>query len=128
MKSTYASIAFAMTVISVPAHAEHHQFPKTKVSIEKCVQAALKLKPGTIVKSELKVEKKVPVYEFDIESTDGKAWDIECDALTGKIIEGVGLFGTVMFGGAAANWADAVNGAAAMARVSATATLRALCI
>jgi uncharacterized membrane protein YkoI len=87
MKSTYASIAFAMTVIAMPAHAEHHQFPKTKVSIEKCVQAALKIKPGTIVKSELKVEKKVPVYEFDIESTDGKAWDIECDALTGKIIE-----------------------------------------
>jgi uncharacterized membrane protein YkoI len=27
------------------------------------------------------------VYEFDIESLDGRAWDIECDANTGKIIE-----------------------------------------
>lgn len=87
MKFTHASIALAVMAVTYPALADHHEFPKTKVSIEKCVQAALKVKPGTIVKSELKVEKKVPVYEFDIESADGKAWDIECDAITGKIIE-----------------------------------------
>jgi uncharacterized membrane protein YkoI len=29
----------------------------------------------------------VPTYEFDIESSDGKAWDIECSGLTGKVTE-----------------------------------------
>ena len=87
MKFTHASLALAVMAITYPVHADHHAFPKTKVSIEKCVQAALKVKPGMIVKSELKIEKKVPMYEFDIETADGKAWDVECDANTGKIVE-----------------------------------------
>jgi uncharacterized membrane protein YkoI len=40
-----------------------------------------------VVKLEMKMEKGVPVYEFDIESPDGRAWDIECDARSGKIVE-----------------------------------------
>ena len=28
-----------------------------------------------------------PVYEFDIETPDGKAWDVECSTKTGKIVE-----------------------------------------
>ena len=86
MKLSYAAAIVALSTANF-AFADHHEFPKTKVSIEKCVQAALKVKPGTIVKSELKIEKKVPMYEFDIESADGKAWDVECDANTGKIVE-----------------------------------------
>jgi uncharacterized membrane protein YkoI len=62
-------------------------FPKTKVPLEHCLGAALKVHAGTVVKLEMKLEKGVPVYEFDIESPDGRAWDIECDARTGKIIE-----------------------------------------
>jgi len=27
------------------------------------------------------------VYEFDIETPDGKAWDVECDAKTSKVTE-----------------------------------------
>jgi uncharacterized membrane protein YkoI len=42
---------------------------------------------GKIVKVEFKSEKKTGVYEFDIETPDGKAWDIECDARTSKITE-----------------------------------------
>lgn len=86
MKLSYAAAIVALSTANL-AFADHHEFPKTKVSIEKCVQAALKVKPGTIVKSELKIEKKVPMYEFDIESADGKAWDVECDANSGKIVE-----------------------------------------
>jgi uncharacterized membrane protein YkoI len=62
-------------------------FPKTKVSIEKCLSAALKEKAGTVVKAELKIEGKTPVYEFDIETADGKAWDIEVSTITGKVTE-----------------------------------------
>jgi uncharacterized membrane protein YkoI len=63
------------------------QLPKTKVGLERCLRGALKAHAGTVVKLEMKMEKGVPTYEFDIESPDGRAWDIECNALTGKITE-----------------------------------------
>jgi uncharacterized membrane protein YkoI len=63
------------------------QFPKTKVGLEQCLQAALAVQAGTVVKLEMKMEGGVPTYEFDIESPDGRAWDIECDAHTGKVTE-----------------------------------------
>lgn len=63
------------------------KMPKTKVSMETCLKAALTKQPGTVVKLEFKIERGAPTYEFDIESKDGKAWDIECDANTGKITE-----------------------------------------
>jgi uncharacterized membrane protein YkoI len=63
------------------------KMPKTKVPMETCMKAALAKQPGTVVKVELKIEKATPIYEFDIVGKDGKAWDIECDANTGKITE-----------------------------------------
>jgi len=61
--------------------------PRTKVTLERCLHAAAAVHGGTVVKLEMKNEKGVPTYEFDIESADGKAWDIECDGRTGKITE-----------------------------------------
>lgn len=61
--------------------------PKSYDSLGKCVKAALTKHDGKIVKVEYKSEKKTGVYEFDIETPDGKAWDIECDAKTSKITE-----------------------------------------
>ncbi|ACT48182.1 PepSY domain-containing protein [Methylotenera mobilis] len=61
--------------------------PKAYDSLGKCVKAALTKHEGTIVKTEFKSEKKVGVYEFDIETADGKAWDVECNAKTGKVTE-----------------------------------------
>jgi uncharacterized membrane protein YkoI len=61
--------------------------PNAYDSQGKCVKAALALHAGTIVKVEFKTEDHIGVYEFDIESADGTAWDIECNAKTGKIIE-----------------------------------------
>lgn len=61
--------------------------PKAYDSLGKCVKAALAVHEGTIVKVEFKSEKKTGVYEFDIESADGTAWDIECDAKSGKVTE-----------------------------------------
>lgn len=69
------------------ALADKHELPKTKVPLEQCVAAAQKVHAGKVVKMEMKVERGEPVYEFDIESPDGRAWDIECSARTGKIIE-----------------------------------------
>lgn len=63
------------------------KMPKTKVTMETCMRAALAKQSGRVVKVEFKIEKGTPIYEFDIESKDGKAWDIECDANTGKITE-----------------------------------------
>ena len=56
-------------------------------SLGKCVKAALAVHDGKIVKVEYKSENKTGVYEFDIETPDGKAWDIECNAKTSKITE-----------------------------------------
>ncbi|MDO9144531.1 MAG: PepSY domain-containing protein [Methylotenera sp.] len=61
--------------------------PKSYDSLGKCVKAALSKHDGKIVKVEFKSEKKTGIYEFDIESADGKSWDIECDAKTGKVTE-----------------------------------------
>jgi uncharacterized membrane protein YkoI len=79
-------VAGAVALIALGAIAAE-KFPPTKVGLEKCMAAATKEKAGTVVKVEMKMERNVPTYEFDIESTDGKAWDIECDGNTGKITE-----------------------------------------
>lgn len=60
---------------------------KPKAGLERCLQAALAAKPGQVVKLEAKVEKGVPVYEFDIVAADGRSWDVECNANTGKVTE-----------------------------------------
>lgn len=52
-----------------------------------CTEAALKTKAGEIVKLEVKKEGKDVVYEFDIQSSNGQAWDVECNSETGKITE-----------------------------------------
>lgn len=85
-------LAVTATIAAVPGQSAQPlsadvDLPKTKVSLERCLQAALKVHAGTVVKLEMKVEKGVPTYEFDIESPDGRAWDIECDGLTGEITE-----------------------------------------
>lgn len=73
--------------IAAPAFADHHM-PKTTAGFEKCMKAALKAKSGTIVKVELKNEKGEGYnYEFDIETPDGKAWDVECSGKSGKVTE-----------------------------------------
>jgi uncharacterized membrane protein YkoI len=70
------------------ALAEHGSIkPKAYDSLGKCVKAALSKHDGKIVKLEMKSEQKTAMYEFDIESADGTAWDIECNIQTSKVIE-----------------------------------------
>jgi uncharacterized membrane protein YkoI len=70
-----------------PAHAADLSGFKPKAGFEKCLKASLSAKPGEVIKVEAKTEKGVPVYEFDIVGADGKAWDVECDGNTARIIE-----------------------------------------
>jgi uncharacterized membrane protein YkoI len=55
--------------------------------METCMNAALAKRAGQVIKLERKDERGVPVYEFEVLSADGKSWELECDANTGKIIE-----------------------------------------
>lgn len=82
------SAAILAAVFTTFAMAEHAEMkPKSYDSLGKCVKAALSKHDGKIVKLEMKSEQKVSMYEFDIESVDGTAWDIECNVKTGKITE-----------------------------------------
>jgi uncharacterized membrane protein YkoI len=80
-----AVLAAAFTSTAMADHASIK--PKAYDSLGKCVKAALSKHDGKIVKLEMKSEKKVAMYEFDVESADGTAWDIECNVKTSKITE-----------------------------------------
>lgn len=74
-----------MLAAAVPAFADGAP-PKTKVSLEQCEKTVLDKYPGKVVKVELKKEKGVPTFEFDVQGAD-KTWDIECSGKTGAITE-----------------------------------------
>jgi uncharacterized membrane protein YkoI len=88
MKNLTAKYYLTATLILVGSTGvAYAQYPKTQFGLEHCLHAALAVKNGGVVKVELKTEDKIPTYEFDIETSDGKAWDIECSTQTGKISE-----------------------------------------
>jgi len=55
--------------------------------MESCMKAALAKHPGSVISMEAEIEDGKPTYEFDIKGTDGKEWEVECAAKTGKLIE-----------------------------------------
>ena len=61
--------------------------PEHKGAMETCMKAALAKHPGDVISLEAEVENGKPTYEFDIKGKDGKEWEVECDAKTGKVIE-----------------------------------------
>ncbi len=61
--------------------------PKTNVSMETCLAAALDRYPGTVKELEFGLEDGVPHYEFEILTADGRETEVECSAMTGKIVE-----------------------------------------
>ena len=54
---------------------------------EKCLSEAIRIKPGTIIKVEMKLEEDMHVYEFDLRDENNRDWDIECNAETATIVE-----------------------------------------
>lgn len=85
MKHLSAIALGMLSMLAVPAFADDAP-PKTKISLEQCEKTVLGKFPGKVVKVELKREHGTPVFEFDVQGAD-KAWDIECNAKTGKITE-----------------------------------------
>lgn len=62
--------------------ADQHKGP-----LETCMKAAQAKHQGFVQTLEAEIENGKPIYEFDIRTADGKEWEVECDAKTGKIIE-----------------------------------------
>jgi uncharacterized membrane protein YkoI len=77
------SLALAALLISAPAFAA----PAHKGAVETCIKAALAKYPGQVLSLEAEIENGKPIYEFDIKGKDGKEWEVECDAKTGKLTE-----------------------------------------
>lgn len=53
---------------------------------ENCLGAALDRKAGRVIKVEFKIAGARKAYEFDIMGSDGKVWDVECDADKATIV------------------------------------------
>lgn len=54
---------------------------------ETAMKAALAKHPGQVLTVEAEISEGKPQYEFDIKDKDGKEWEVEVDAKTGKVIE-----------------------------------------
>ncbi len=75
--------AMAMSLLMVPAaHAG-----KQGDALEACVNAGLAAHPGKAVSVRLELEDGKRQHEVDIKGKDGKLWEVECDAKTGKLLE-----------------------------------------
>jgi len=60
---------------------------KAKITVDEAKKIAFALHAGEIVESEFKIEADGnPSYEFDIKTKDGKEWEVEVDAVTGKVV------------------------------------------
>ncbi|GAB6140150.1 hypothetical protein JCM14076_08790 [Methylosoma difficile] len=72
--------------LSAPCFADF-TMPPTKVPMETCLKLAQAKKPGDTVKLEFKLERGTPIYEFNVLGSDGKEWELECDANQGLLTE-----------------------------------------
>lgn len=81
-KKVIAAIAPLFVICTANVQAEGH-----KGAIDTCVKAALEAHPGKIVTTRAEIEDGKPQYELDISGKDGKHWEVECDAASGKILE-----------------------------------------
>jgi uncharacterized membrane protein YkoI len=77
------SLALTALLVSLPAFSA----PMHKGAVETCLKAALAKYSGQVLSLEAEIENGKPIYEFDIKGKDGKEWEVECDAKTGKITE-----------------------------------------
>jgi len=61
---------------------------KAKITLEAAKKLALTEVPGEIIEYETSIEADGSIsYEFDIKGKDGKEWEVEVDAITGKLAE-----------------------------------------
>jgi uncharacterized membrane protein YkoI len=72
-----------MTLSAAAVGADIHRGARP---FEDCLGAAIERKAGRVIKVEFKTVDARKAYEFDILGSDGKAWDLECDADTATIV------------------------------------------
>jgi uncharacterized membrane protein YkoI len=58
-----------------------------KITMDEAKAIALKEKSGTITDQELEKKKGRILYSFDVRTADGKVFDVEVDAKTGKVLK-----------------------------------------
>ena len=96
MTHQYCRVIFLSTLMSASAvyadgHGDTQDLDDVRdwdiVSVETCLDAATDLIPGDPRKLEMKMEGDDPVYEFDIDATDGNKYNVECNAEEGFIVE-----------------------------------------
>ena len=86
MKATVYGLAAAASFWTIHTLAME-PMPPTKVSMETCLAAALEKHPGRVKELEFGLDNGEPHYEFEILTADGRETEVECSAMTGKIVE-----------------------------------------
>ncbi len=52
-----------------------------------CIKASLERHPGAVLEVEMEDDDGRLLFDIDIQGKDAKTWEIECDALSGEIVE-----------------------------------------
>lgn len=55
--------------------------------INKCTETALEKHPGVMTGVKVETEDGKSIIDVDIKGKDGKTWEVECDAVTGEVLE-----------------------------------------
>ena len=84
MKKILLILGTAGLISSIPAFAAYDSHTG---AVESCLAAVLAKHPGNVLSLEAEFENGKPIYEFDIKGKDGKEWEVEVDAITGKLAE-----------------------------------------
>ena len=83
MNKKLIALALASTFMCTTAFAAN----KHNGKMETCMKAALAKHPGDVLTLEAEISGGKAQYEFDIKGADGKEWEVECLAKSGKVIE-----------------------------------------
>lgn len=85
MTVKYITLAIAPALLTSKVYA--NAATATSRAFETCREKATALRPGQVIKVELKEEQGEEIYEFDIRDEQNRDWDIECAADSGEIVE-----------------------------------------
>ena len=77
----------ALAVAALFAMPSAYAAAKHAGALETCMKAAQAKHSGDVQTLEAEIAKGKAIYEFDIRTKDGKEWEVECDAKSGKVIE-----------------------------------------
>ena len=77
----------SLSLNSFAAHSEDDIKKSLTTDLDKCFIAAHQKYEGHIIALEREVEDGKPVYEFDIQTKDGKRVEVECNPLTAELYD-----------------------------------------